>query len=83
MPGIQNVLGSAYIPDTAEVRYFVYSQAKTKADEILAILKKAGYKDGRSSYVKPSAQDVATSSDISTHFEVWFGKNSFGPQGKE
>jgi hypothetical protein len=83
VPGIQNVLGRAYIPDTAEVRYFVYPEAKTKADEILAILKRAGCKDGRSSYLKPSARDVATSSDISTHFEVWFGKNSFGPQGKQ
>ncbi len=78
VPGIQNVLGRAYIPDTAEVRYFVYPRAQAKAGEILKILKETNCKDARSSFVKPSANDVATSTDIATHFEVWFGKNSFG-----
>jgi hypothetical protein len=76
VPGIQNVLGRAYIPDTAEVRYFVYPDAKSTAEQILTVLQKKGCNDGRSSFVKPSAHDAAISTDITSHFEVWFGKNS-------
>ncbi len=76
VPGIQNVAGKGYIPDTLEVRYFD-SGSKSKAEEILGIIKANGAKDGRVSYVIPTANDLRISSDIKSHFEVWAGRNSF------
>jgi 16S rRNA G966 N2-methylase RsmD len=78
--GIQNVGGRAYIPDTAEVRFFAYADpplTKQAADEIVVLLKKAGVLKPRSSYVIPSARERQGSIDITTHFEIWFAKDSF------
>jgi hypothetical protein len=75
-PGVQNVSGKGYIPDTLEVRYFD-PDSKSKANEILAIINNSGKTDGRVSYVIPTANDLRISPDIKTHFEVWAGKNSF------
>ena len=76
--GIQNVGGRAYIPDTAEVRFFA-ERATTKqaADNIVEILKSNGISKVQSSYVKPSEREKEQSSDINTHFEIWFARNSF------
>jgi len=74
-PGIQNVAGKGFIPDTLEVRYFA-KDSKPSAEAILQILKENGAKDGRVSYVIPSANDLRISPDIKSHFEVWAGKNS-------
>jgi hypothetical protein len=75
--GIQNVGGRAYIPDTAEVRFFTYPEAKEPAEEITRILKGAGVSQPRSSYVAPSENDRKASIDIKTHFEIWFARDSF------
>lgn len=75
-PGIQNVKGRGYIPDTLEVRYFVL-ESKGEAEKILQVLKDNGAKDGRVSYVIPSASDLRISPDIKSHFEVWAGRSSF------
>ncbi len=75
-PGIQNVAGKGYIPDTLEVRYFS-EESKARAEAILKLLKDKGAKDGRISLVNPSDKDLRISSDITSHFEVWAGKNSF------
>jgi len=75
-PGVQNVSGKGYIPDTLEVRYFD-PDSKSKANEILAIINNSGKTDGRVSYVIPTANDLRISPDIKTHFEVWAGRNSF------
>ena len=77
--GIQNVGGRAYIPDTAEVRFFAYPDpplTKQAADEIVELLKKAGVLKPRSSYVIPSARERQGSMDITTHFEIWFARDS-------
>jgi hypothetical protein len=79
VPGIQNVAGKGYIPDTLEVRYFD-PDSKSRAQEILGIIKSNGSngaKDGRVSYVIPTANDLRISPDIKSHFEVWAGRNSF------
>ncbi len=75
-PGIQNVKGRGYIPDTLEVRYFVI-ESKDEAEKILDVLKEKGARDGRVSYVIPTASDLRISPDIKSHFEVWAGKSSF------
>ncbi len=75
VPGIQNVAGKGYIPDTLEVRYFA-EDSKTVAEELLRIIKENGAKDGRVSFVIPSSTDLKVSSDIKSHFEVWAGKKS-------
>ena len=78
--GIQNVGGRAYIPDTAEVRFFAFPDpptTKQSADNIVAILRNNGVSKVRSSYVIPSERDKRESSDINTHFEIWFARDSF------
>jgi hypothetical protein len=75
VPGIQNVAGKGYIPDTLQVRYFAPA-SKAEAEKILGLIKSQGAKDGRTSYVIPTAQDLRISSDINSHFEVWAGRNS-------
>jgi hypothetical protein len=74
VPGIQNVAGKGYIPDTLEVRYFA-EDSKGYAENILNMLKEKGVV-GRVSYVVPSASDLKISPDIRTHFEVWASRNS-------
>ncbi len=79
--GIQNVGGRAYIPDTAEVRYFAFPNppaTKQAAEEIVTILEHGGVRKPRPSYVIPSERDKRVSSDINTHFEIWFARDSFG-----
>ena len=76
VPGIQNVAGIGYIPDTLEVPYFD-PDSKSKADQIRNVVTANSAKDGRVSYVIPTANDFRISPDIKTHFEVWAGKNSF------
>lgn len=75
VPGTQNVAGKGYIPDTLEVRYFDPG-SKAEAEKILGLIKSQGAKDGRTSYVIPTAHDLQISSDIKSHFEVWAGKTS-------
>jgi hypothetical protein len=75
VPGIQNVAEKGYIPDTLEVRYFD-EDSKAKAEAILNLLKANGAKDGRVSYVIPTANDLRISKDIKSHFEVWAGRKS-------
>jgi hypothetical protein len=78
--GIQNVGGRAYIPDTAEVRFFAYPEpptTKQAADEIVRILESARVSKPRSSYVIPSLRDRQESVDVTTHFEIWFARDSF------
>jgi hypothetical protein len=76
--GIQNVGGRAYIPDTAEVRYFADLEVtKQAATEITAALSKANIPKPRPIYVKPSAREIQESTDINTHFEIWFARDSF------
>jgi len=71
------LIGQNYIvPDTLEVRYFD-RDSKSKADQIRNVVTANGAKDGRVSYVIPTANDLRISPDIKTHFEVWAGKNSF------
>jgi hypothetical protein len=79
--GIQNVGGRAYIPDTAEVRFFAFPNppaTKQAAEKIVTILERGGVRKPRSSYVIPSERDKRVSSDINTHFEIWFARDSFG-----
>jgi hypothetical protein len=78
--GIQNVGGRAYIPDTAEVRFFAFPnppETKKAAVDIVSILKNNGVAKVRPSYVIPSDRDKKESSDINTHFEIWFARDSF------
>jgi hypothetical protein len=78
--GIQNVGGRAYIPDTAEVRFFAFPEpatTKQSAETIVEILRNNGVSKARPSYVIPSERDKKESSDISTHFEIWFARDSF------
>ncbi len=78
--GIQNVGGRAYIPDTAEVRFFAFPNpptTKQAADTIVGILRSNGVPKVRPSYVIPSERDKTQSSDIDTHFEIWFARDSF------
>jgi hypothetical protein len=78
--GIQNVGGRAYIPDTAEVRFFSFPEpaaTRQAADQIVNILKAAGVQRPRPSYVVPSARERQSSVDITTHFEIWFARDSF------
>ena len=80
--GIQNVGGRAYIPDTAEVRFFAFPnppETKRAAETIVEILKSPpnGISKVRASYVTPSDRDKTMSSDIDTHFEIWFARDSF------
>jgi hypothetical protein len=82
--GIQNVGGRAYIPDTTEVRFFAFPDpptTKQSADNIVGILRNNGISKVRSSYVIPSARDKRESSDIRTHFEIWFARDSFSAAG--
>ena len=82
--GIQNVGGRAYIPDTAEVRFFAFPEpaaTKQAADNIVGILRNNGVSKVRSSYVIPSERDKGESSDINTHFEIWFARDSFAENG--
>lgn len=73
-PGIHNV-AKGYIPDTLEVRYFD-EKSGSAAEHILEALKASGAKDGRVSYVIPTANDLRIYPSITSHFEVWAGKNS-------
>lgn len=76
--GIQNVGGRAYIPDAAEVRFFAERTAtKQAADNIVEILKRNGVSNVQSTFVKLSDREKEESSDINTHFEIWFARNSF------
>ena len=78
--GIQNVGGRAYIPDTAEVRFFAYPNpptTKQSADTIKNILENNSVSKPRSSYVIPSKRDTTVYPDINTHFEIWFARDSF------
>jgi hypothetical protein len=79
--GIQNVGGRAYIPDTAEVRYFADPPTtKQSASDIVETLKKNGVSKVRPSYVIPSEREKKVSSDIETHFEIWFARDSFAKE---
>jgi hypothetical protein len=75
--GIQNVGGRAYIPDTAEVRFFVYPDSKETAVTIVNVLKDNNVAKPRPSYVIPSRQEKENSIDIKTHFEIWLARDSF------
>jgi hypothetical protein len=78
--GIQNVGGRAYIPDTTEVRFFPFSNppaTKKAALEIVDILNKNGVTKVKPSSVTPSERDRLQSSDINTHFEIWFARDAF------
>ena len=74
IPGIQNTLGRAYTPPQTEVRYFDAS-AKDRAELIASQLVSAGGPAMKAVYNKPTARDIAISSDITTHFEIWFSRN--------
>ena len=74
VPGIQDVGGKGYIPDTLEVRYFA-EESRGYAENILSTLKEKGVA-GRVSYVIPSASDLKISSNVRTHFEVWASKSA-------
>ncbi len=77
---MQNVGGRAYIPDTAEVRFFAFPNppaTKKAAVDIVEILKNNGVSKVRPSYVIPNERDRQQSSDIDTHFEIWFARDSF------
>jgi hypothetical protein len=82
--GIQNVGGRAYIPDTAEVRYFAdFEATKQAASEIAAALNKANIPKPRPIFVKPSAREIQESTDINTHFEIWFARDSFSGKNQD
>ena len=77
--GIQNVGGRAYIPDTAEVRFFAFpnpAATKKAAIDIVEILKNNGASKVRPSYVIPTDRDK-NGADINTRFEIWFARDSF------
>lgn len=84
--GIQNVGGRAYIPDTAEVRFFAFPDppaTKKAAEQIVAALASAGVRKPRPSYVIPSAQEKKNSIEIASHFEIWFARDSFASKAAD
>lgn len=78
--GIQNVGGRAHIPNTAEVRYFAFPNppaTKQAAEEIVGTLKSSGIQEADAIYIIPTEREKRESSDINTHFEIWFARDSF------
>lgn len=77
VPGVQNVLGRAYVPDTTEVRYFDPAPSvRAEAAAILAILRQRGAGvSARVSYVIASPAERKDPTWLVTHFEVWFAKD--------
>lgn len=81
--GIQNVGGRAYIPGTTEARFFAESAAtRQAADKIVEILTSNGVPKARATYVIPSERETNESSDINTHFEIWFARDSFAEEDR-
>ena len=77
--GTYNVGGRAQVPNMTEVRFFTYPEpatTKQSADAIVELLKAANAAPARASYVIPSERDRERSSDIATHFEIWFARDS-------
>jgi len=75
-----NVGGRAPIPSMVEVRFFTYPEpaaTKQSADAVVELLQTAAIAPARASYVIPSERDRERSSDIATHFEIWFARDSF------
>ncbi len=69
-PGVENVSGKAYIPDTVEVRYRRNPEDKDKAEAVLAILKNQFHiTNCRTSYTERGPRDRPG------HIEIWFSKN--------
>ena len=78
--GTYNVGGRAPVPSIAEVRFFAYPEppaTKQSADAIVELLQATDAGPARASYVIPSERDRERSSDIATHFEIWFARDSF------
>lgn len=84
VPGIQNVAGKAYVPPQSEVRFFA-SGARTEeiARKITAIAfdQKLVRRGLKLSPEKPSARDLKISTDLTSHFEVWFAAVESPPPG--
>jgi hypothetical protein len=75
-----NIGGRAQIPSMTEVRFFTYPEpatTKQSADAIVELLKTANAGPARTAYIIPSERDRERSSDIATHFEIWFARDSF------
>ena len=75
VPGIQNVAGKAYVPPQSEVRYFASDDRTVElARKIAAIAadQKLVRRGLKLSPEKPSARDLKISTDLASHFEVWF-----------
>ena len=72
VPGIQNVAGRGYIPDTTEVRRFQHDEAtKKKASILVKCVQDRFSGKARISFVYPDA-----SSDRPGHFEIWFSREA-------
>lgn len=75
VPAIQNVAGKAYVPLESEVRYFASDNRTAElARKIAAVAsdQKLVRRGLKLSPEKPSARDFKISTDITSHFEVWF-----------
>jgi hypothetical protein len=73
VPGIQNVFGRSFIPDRLEIRY--YTESPSALAQIKDIVTKAGAPSVQTVRIKPSERDIAESRDISSHYEIWFGRD--------
>jgi hypothetical protein len=68
-PGVQNVAGKAYIPDSIEVRYLRHPEDRDKADAVFRILKDVFHiTNCRLSYTERGPRDRPG------HIEVWFSR---------
>jgi hypothetical protein len=76
VPGIQNVAGRGYIPDTIEVRRFQTDSPTQQSAEAILHLVQATFLRSKSriSYVLPDA-----SSDRPGHFEIWLSREAAAP----
>lgn len=82
VPGIQNVAGKAYVPPQSEVRFFASGHATEElARKISAVAfdQKLVRNGLRLSPEKPSARDLKISTDVTSHFEVWFAASEGTP----
>ena len=77
--GTYNVGGRAQVPNVTEIRFFTYPEpttTKQSADAIVELLQTANAGTARASYIIPSERDRERSSDIATHLEIWFARDS-------
>jgi hypothetical protein len=73
VPGIENVLGRAFIPDRLEIRY--YTKSPSSLNAIKEIVMKMGARSLETVRIKPSTRDIEESRDINSHYEIWFGRD--------